>query len=61
MDENEMVMTFIGIQEAPSYKSIGGYRKPFSETIEHRDMAKMGLRSWKIKDFTALKVVAEHL
>ena len=62
MDENEMVMTFIDIQEAPYYERIlAGIGKPFSEMIKHGDMVEIGIRSEKIKNFTALEAMAEHL
>lgn len=62
MTESEMVMTFIDIQEAHFYERVlASIDKPFSEMIKHGEMAKMGLKSGKIQDLAALKVVAEHI
>lgn len=62
LDENEMAMTFIVAQEAPYYERLlAGIGKPFFEMIKHGNMAEIGIRSAKIKDLSALKVVAEHL
>lgn len=55
-------MTFIDTKEVLYYERVlTGIGKPFSEMIKHGDMAEMGLQSRKIKDFTALEVVAEHI
>lgn len=40
---------------------MAGINKPFSKMIRHVDIAEMGLRYRKIKDFMALEVVAEHI
>lgn len=62
VDENEMVMTFIETQEAPYYEKIlAGIGKPFSKMIKYGDMVEIQMQSGKIKDFSALEAIAEHL
>lgn len=56
MDENEMVMTFIDIQDVPYYERVlAGIGKSFSKIIKHGEMAEMGLKAGKIKDLMILQ------